>query len=84
VVLLTYFSLFSFGAFWYRMHSYGHHLNPEAPIKVAPFTPPLFGHQHLANFDIYSFPGLGSFLLLGAAACLLLVLALDARRALRT
>jgi len=83
VVLLIYFSLFSFGAFWYRMHSYGHHLNPEAPIKVAPFTPPLFGHQHLANFDIYSFPGIGSFLLLGAAACLLAVLVLDARRAMR-
>ncbi len=83
VVLLVYFSLFSFGAFWYRMHSYGHHLNPEAPIKVAPFTPPLFGHQHLANFDIYSFPGTGSFLLLGAAACLLAVLGLDARRTMR-
>lgn len=80
VVLLVYFSLFSFGAFWYRMHSYGHHLNPEAPIKVAPFTPPLFGHQHLANFDIYSFPGIGSFLLLGAAACLVAVVVLDARR----
>ena len=84
VVLLVYFSLFSFGAFWYRMHSYGHHLNPEAPIKVAPFTPPLFGHQHLANFDIYSFPGIGSFLLLGTAACLLAVLVLDARRTMRT
>jgi hypothetical protein len=83
VVLLVYFSLFSFGAFWYRMHSYGHHLNPEAPIKVAPFTPPLFGHQHLANFEIYSFPGIGSFLLLGAAACLVAVLVLDARRSLR-
>ena len=83
VVLLVYFSLFSFGAFWYRMHSYGHHLNPEAPIKVAPFTPPLFGHQHLANFDIYSFPGIGSFVLLGAAACLVAVVVLDARRTLR-
>ena len=83
VVLLVYFSLFSFGVFWYRMHSYGHNLNPEAPIKVAPFTPPLFGHQHLANFDIYSFPAAGSFLLLGAAACLLGVLALNARK-LRT
>ena len=83
VVLLVYFSLFSFGAFWYRMHSYGHHLNPEAPIKVAPFTPPLFGHQHLANFDIYSFPGIGSFVLLGSAACLVAVVVLDARRTMR-
>jgi len=82
-VLLLYFSVFSFGAFWYRMHSYGHHLSPEAPIKVAPFTPPLFGHQHLANFDIYSFPGAGSFVLLAAAVILLAVLARDARRAIR-
>jgi hypothetical protein len=83
-VMLLYFSAFSFGTFWYRMHSYGHHLNPEAPIKVPPFTPPLFGHQHLANFDIYSFPGAGSILLLGTGAALLAVLALDARRAMRT
>ena len=38
-VLLLYFSVFSFGMFWYRMYAYGHHLNPEAPIKVVPFTP---------------------------------------------
>lgn len=70
-VLLLYFSVFSFGVFWYRMYTYGHQLNPEAPIKVAPFTPPLFGHQHLANFEIYSYPGLGTFLLLGAGLVLL-------------
>ena len=70
-VLLLYFSVFSFGVFWYRMYTYGHQLNPEAPIKVAPFTPPLFGHQHLANFEIYSYPGLGTFLLLGAGLVLI-------------
>ena len=70
-VLLLYFSVFSFGVFWYRMYTYGHQLNPEAPIKVAPFTPPLFGHQHLANFEIYSYPGLGTFLLLGAGLVLM-------------
>jgi copper chaperone NosL len=83
IVLLLYFSAFSFGVFWYRMYAYGHHLNPEAPIKVAPFTPPLFGHQHLANFDIYSFPGIGTFLMMGVAAGLLALLALDARRVAR-
>ena len=70
-VLLLYFSVFSFGVFWYRMYTYGHQLNPEAPIKVAPFTPPLFGHQHLANFEIYSYPGLGTFLLLAAGLVLI-------------
>ena len=82
-VLLLYFSAFSFGVFWYRMYAYGHRLNPEAPIKVPPFTPPLFGHQHLANFDIYSFPGLGTFLLMAATAALVGILAWDARRAMR-
>ena len=83
-VLLVYFSAFSFGAFWYRMYTYGHHLSPDAPIKVPAFTPPLFGHQHLANFDVYSFPTAGSFLLMGATALLVGVLALDARRAVKT
>jgi len=82
-VLLVYFSAFSFGVFWYRMYAYGHRLNPEAPIKVPPFTPPLFGHQHLANFDIYSFPGSGTFLMMAATALLAVVLAWDARRAVR-
>src|SRR5262245_18724820 len=64
-VLFGYFATFSFGAFWYRMYSYGHELAADAPIKVAPFTPPVFGHQHIANFDVYSYPALGTYLLLG-------------------
>lgn len=64
-VLFAYFAVFSFGVFWYRMYSYGHQLNAEAPIKVAPFTPPVLGHQHIANFDVYSYPAPGSYLLLG-------------------
>jgi len=82
-VLLLYFSAFSFGVFWYRMYTYGHVLNPEAPIKVAPFTPPLFGHQHLANFEIYSYPGLGTFLLLGAGVTLLALTGWSAWKAWR-
>jgi copper chaperone NosL len=83
-VLVLYFSAFSFGVFWYRMYTYGHQLNPEAPIKVALFTPPLFGHQHLANFEIYSYPAAGSFLLLAGALTLIAVLAWDARKAIRS
>jgi len=79
-VLFLYFSAFSFGVFWYRMFSYGHQLNPEAPIKVAPFTPPVFGHQHIANFDVYSYPGAGAILLLAFGLALLAVLFLEARR----
>jgi copper chaperone NosL len=79
-VLFLYFGLFSFGAFWYRMYTYGHHLDAEAPIKIAPFTPPLLGHQHIANFDVYSTPGLGTVLLGAFALGLVTLLVLEARR----
>jgi len=79
-VLFLYFSVFSFGVFWYRMYTYGHQLNPEAPIKVPPFTPPVFGHQHIANFDVYSYPGWGTILLMAFGVGLLVVLFLGARR----
>jgi copper chaperone NosL len=79
LVLFIYFGLFSLGAFYYRMYTFGHQLSPDAPIKVAPFTPPVFGHQHIANFDVYSYPGPGTYLL-GAYALLLgVLLLLEAR-----
>lgn len=79
-VLFAYFSAFSFGVFWYRMYTYGHQLSPEAPIKVAPFTPPVLGHQHIANFDVYSTPGLGTVLLGVFTLGLVSLLVLEARR----
>ena len=82
-MLLVYFSLFSFGTFWYRMYTYGHHLSGDAPIKVPPFTPPIFGHQHLANFEVYSFPAAGSFILGAGVLGLCAVLAWDARKAIK-
>ena len=79
LVLFTYFGLFSLAAFYYRMHTFGHGLSPEAAIKVAPFTPPVFGHQHIANFDVYSYPGPGTYLLSAYALVLAGVLILEAR-----
>ncbi len=80
VVLFTYFGLFSLGAFYYRMYTFGHQLSPEAAIKVTPFTPPVFGHQHIANFDVYSYPGGGSYLLAAFALVLVSLLLYEARR----
>ncbi len=81
-VLFVYFSAFSFGVFWYRMYTYGHQLSPDAPIKVPPFTPPVLGHQHIANFDVYSTPGVGTVLLVAFALGLVTVLVLTSRRGL--
>jgi hypothetical protein len=74
VALFCYFGAFSAWSFAYKMYSYGHNLSPEAPVKVPPFTPPLFGHQQIANFDVYSFPEAGTYLLVGAGLALFLAL----------
>jgi copper chaperone NosL len=80
LVLFGYFSLFSLATFAYRMYTYGHQLNPEAPIKVAGFTPPILGHQRIANFDVYSYPGPGSVLLILFVLTLAAVLFFETRR----
>ena len=73
VVMYLYFGLFSLWSFAYKMYSYGHNLAPTAAVKVDPFMPPLFGYKKLANFEVYSYPQLGSYAL--GAVALLLVLA---------
>jgi copper chaperone NosL len=72
VVLYLYFGLFSLWSFAFKMYWYGHHLSPTAAVKVEPFTPPLFGYKKLANFEVYSYPGVGSY----ALAFVVVVLAL--------
>ena len=63
VVLYLYFGAFSLWSFAYKMYWYGHHLAPTASVKVPSFMPPLFGYKKLANFEVYSYPGLGSYAL---------------------
>ena len=73
LVLFAYFGLFSLWSFGYTLYRYGHDLAPNAAVKVTPFMPPLFGHEKMANFDIYSFPGAGTYLM--AAVLLVLLVA---------
>ncbi len=60
-VLFTYFGIFSFWSFYHKLYLYGHNLDPTAAIKVEPFTPPLFGHKTMANFEVYNYPDIGSY-----------------------
>ncbi|MFT3828485.1 MAG: hypothetical protein QM691_02145 [Opitutaceae bacterium] len=64
LVLYTYFTAFSLGSFYYRLHTYGHQLDPHAPMRITPFTPVLIGRQRIANFVQSSFPESGSIFLL--------------------
>lgn len=63
-VLFTWFGLYSFWSFYHRMYLYGHNLDPQAAIKVEPFTPPLLGTEIVGNFTVYSYPDIASFALI--------------------
>jgi copper chaperone NosL len=49
-------------------YDYGHNLDPKAPIQVAglSYQPPLIGHKRLLNFDAYSFPDVGGWIVIAA------------------
>ncbi|HET9450955.1 MAG TPA: hypothetical protein VFO83_08745 [Aggregicoccus sp.] len=87
-VIPTYVSLFAFGRFVYMLYTFGHHLDPQAPMKVEPFMPVVLGSKKIANFTTHSAPQLGSFFLgafvLSLFAILLWHLAVGRRNATRT
>ena len=60
-MMFVYFGLFSLYSFAHKLWVYGHDLAPNAPVKVAPFMPPAFGGRQIANFEVYSYPGPGSY-----------------------
>ena len=47
-------------------YDYGHNLNPNAPIKVPGmgYQPPIIGHKKLLNFDAYSLPDVGGYVVI--------------------
>ena len=69
-VLFGYFGLFSLWSFGYKLYRYGHDLAPTASVKVPGFTPPVFGYQQIANFEVYSYPQPGTYLMAGAVLAL--------------
>ncbi|MEW6049237.1 MAG: hypothetical protein AB1609_22660 [Bacillota bacterium] len=48
------------------LHQFGHDLDPRAPIRIAPFTPPMVGWNRLANFVTFSYFNWGTLLVLAA------------------
>ena len=51
-------------------YDYGHNLDPKAAIQVPGlyYQPPLIGHKTLLNFDAYSYPDIGGWVVIGIAA----------------
>jgi hypothetical protein len=73
-MLASWFGVFSIGSFYYRLWTYGHQLDPKAPMSIKPFTPLIFGTQTIANFTQSSYPQLGTYLLWVFMALLLLAM----------
>ncbi len=59
----SYFGIFSIASFWFRLYTYGHSLDPHAPVHIQPFTPNLIGVKQIANFREASYPMAGAYLL---------------------
>ena len=70
--LYAYFGVFSIASFYYRLYTYGHQLDPHAPMRIKPFTPLLIGVKKIANFTEYSFPQAGAYLLILSVGLILL------------
>jgi hypothetical protein len=62
-VLLTYFSAFSLGRFYYTLYLFGHSLAPDATSTVEPFTPAMFGTQQIGDITTSSYPQAGTWLI---------------------
>ena len=54
----------------WRVYEFGHSLNPEAPIRLAAFTPKVIGSTAMGNFKSFGMPSWGVWSLLIAALLL--------------
>ena len=83
VVLFFYFGAVSLASFVDRLYSYGHHLDPHAPMKIKPFMPVVIGSQQIANFVQTSIPLAGTICMAVFLLLLLAALASSVREARR-
>ena len=76
LVMTTYAGLFGFGRMYYKLYTFGHNLDPRAPVAVDPFMPVMLGKKQIANFLTEAGPGLGTlYVSIFATGLTLLVLA---------
>ncbi len=54
----------------WQLYTFGHSLNPKAPIRLAPFTPLVVGWTKIGNFESWGMPSWGFFCLVAAGVLL--------------
>jgi copper chaperone NosL len=64
-------------------YDYGHDLDPTAAIQVPglSYQPPLIGHKTLLNFDAYSYPDTGAWIIIAVTGVLFVIWFLEFRKA---
>jgi hypothetical protein len=62
------------------LHDFGTNLDPHAPIKIAPFVPPILGQNRVANFITHSSLGYGAYFLIAGFVLLLIPLWKDRKK----
>ncbi len=67
---------------YYWLYHYGHNLDPNAPLRLPPFTPPLIGTGVVGQFQTVATLQIGFWMAL--AASILSALGLHFRRVVRT
>ncbi|MBK7230708.1 MAG: hypothetical protein IPH93_00180 [Saprospiraceae bacterium] len=75
-IVLTFFGgLFTLYDFYRWGYEYGHNLDPTAAIKVPglSYQPPVIGHKRLLNFDAYSLPDIGAWIVIIVASLFILI-----------
>ena len=84
LVLTSYAGIFGFGRLYYKLYTFGHDLDPRAPITIEPFTPVLWGEKQNANFFTEANPSAGTYYVaafaLGLSVLVVLHLAVGRRR----
>jgi len=87
-LLLAYLILIVIGGimalidFYMWGYDYGHNLDQSAAIQVPGLTyqPPLIGHKKLLNFDAYSYPDTGGWIVVAVTGLFLIVWFLEWRK----
>ncbi len=91
-ILFAYLLLSVIGAFaalvdFYKWgYDYGHNLDPTAAIQVPglSYQPPVIGHKKLLNFDAYSYPDTGGWIVVGVTVLFTMIWFLEWRRYKKT
>lgn len=63
-ITFIFFGITAIADFWYWEYTYGHNLDPSAPIQVPgmSYQPPLIGYKQLLNFGAFAIPDIAGWI----------------------